>query len=448
MTNKEIDFLILGAGVTGLAAGLELKESSIIIEKECRPGGLVRTHCFDNGYWFDHVLHLLHFKDTEIQERIQVLMGDMLQRCSPAAWIECSAGTVLYPFQLNLGALNEKARNKCISDYAKMFFSAVDKSSADNYRQYLALTFGNAMCDLFYFPYNEKLYKYPLEQIAADALLWNLHRPSFEEILDGSFNPNRLKETYNTNAFYPCPPVDSPVRGMEALVQSLSSNLNNIQLNSEVVHIDTRLQLVHILKNGIPDKIHYNYGCLSTIPLPRLMRLCSDVPEQLLKRADQLIFTKVYSIAISVKGKRPEGTGHWRYYTNPDIPFTRLIFMTAFDTNNAPQDGWGLLAEVTCNEKETIDTGRLVQQTINAVKTLGYFDETQQIVGTHIWPVEFAYVIFTPETKCIVEDCFEFLEQYGIAAAGRYGKWQYSSIYQNIKEGFTWAKEVSEKVSV
>jgi len=178
------------------------------------------------------------------------------------------------------------------------------------------------------------------------------------------------------------------------------------------------------------------------------MRLCSDVPEQLLKRADQLIFTKVYSIAISVKGKRPEGTGHWRYYTNPDIPFTRLIFMTAFDTNNAPQDGWGLLAEVTCNEKETIDTGRLVQQTINAVKTLGYFDETQQIVGTHIWPVEFAYVIFTPETKCIVEDCFEFLEQYGIAAAGRYGKWQYSSIYQNIKEGFTWAKEVSEKVSV
>ena len=130
---KETDFLIIGAGVTGLAAAVELKEAAVVIEKEKRPGGLVKTHCFDNGYWFDHVLHILHFKDSEIQSRIQNLMGDILQPTPPQAWIVCKEGTAMYPFQLNLGALNEKTRNQCIADYAKVYFSAPDKKRTPYY---------------------------------------------------------------------------------------------------------------------------------------------------------------------------------------------------------------------------------------------------------------------------------------------------------------------------
>ena len=122
MATTEIDFVILGAGVTGLSAAMELKEPALIIEKESKAGGLVRTHCFNNGYWFDHVLHLLHFKDNIIQHRITSLMGDVLQPCPPTAWIECSAGTVLYPFQLNLGALNNEVKKQCINDYISAFF--------------------------------------------------------------------------------------------------------------------------------------------------------------------------------------------------------------------------------------------------------------------------------------------------------------------------------------
>ena len=201
------------------------------------------------------------------------------------------------------------------------------------------------------------------------------------------------------------------------------------------------------MKKGILHKIRYNSSCLSTIPLPKLMHLCSNVSEDLLKMVDRLIYTKVYSIAMCIKGERPLNTGHWRYYTNPEIPFTRLIFMTAFDADNAPQDGWGLLAEITCASTEEPDMVELIHKTINAVKTLGYINSRQEIIGTYIWPVEFAYVIFTEDTNEIVKSCSAFLERCGISVAGRYGKWQYSSIYQNIKEGFEWAQKVSEKTS-
>lgn len=47
--NLQVDHLILGAGVTGLAAGAMLKPSTVILEKEDRPGGLVRSKCFNGG---------------------------------------------------------------------------------------------------------------------------------------------------------------------------------------------------------------------------------------------------------------------------------------------------------------------------------------------------------------------------------------------------------------
>ena len=448
MQDSQIDYLILGAGVTGLAAAMELKNTVIVIEKESRPGGLVKTHCFDGGYWFDHVLHILHFKDPEIQNKIQSLMDGILQPCPPIAWIECKEGTALYPFQLNLGALNVIARNQCIADYAKVFFSGYNQKENLNYREYLEYSFGKAMCDIFYFPYNEKQYKYPLEEIVTNAILWNLHRPSFQEILEGGFTPNKIRETYNTNAFYPCPDEVAPLRGMELLSQTLASKVQDIKLSAEIKFIDTYNHTVHFLQNGSNKKIKYKEACLATIPLPWLMNLCSNVPPDLLKKVKQLKYTKVFSIALSVKGERPVNTGHWRYYTDKQLPFTRLIFTTAFDTHNAPGNGWGLLAEITWPGNEMIDESDLVQQTITGIKSLGYLDNKQEIIGTHYWTVEPAYVIFTPETKSIINECYDFLAQHGITAAGRYGKWEYSSMFQNIKEGFNWAENITKKILV
>ena len=96
--------MVLGGGVAGLAAGAELGERGIVLERESRPGGLVRSEEF-HGYWFDRVLHLLHFTDEALQARIQEMMGPELAPCPPVAWIECEGGKVRFPFQLNIGGL-------------------------------------------------------------------------------------------------------------------------------------------------------------------------------------------------------------------------------------------------------------------------------------------------------------------------------------------------------
>ena len=55
-----VDYLILGAGISGLSASYHLKQKgyeSIIIEKESQIGGLCRSFKI-NGFTFDHFIHL------------------------------------------------------------------------------------------------------------------------------------------------------------------------------------------------------------------------------------------------------------------------------------------------------------------------------------------------------------------------------------------------------
>ena len=71
---QEVDYLILGAGLAGLAAADALGDRAIVLERNAEPGGLVHADCFD-GYWFDRVLHLLYFADPKTEARIRRLLG-------------------------------------------------------------------------------------------------------------------------------------------------------------------------------------------------------------------------------------------------------------------------------------------------------------------------------------------------------------------------------------
>ncbi|MEO7310671.1 MAG: NAD(P)-binding protein [Chitinophagaceae bacterium] len=443
MIKKE--FIVLGAGVTGLSAAAAIGSSCMVIEKTDRAGGLVKTHCFD-GYWFDHVLHILHFRDAAIQEKITTLLAGVLKPCPPIAWIETTAGLTLYPFQLNLGGLDEQTCINCINDYAAVYFNSYKKAPA-NYKLFLEHSFGKTMCEIFYFPYNNKQYKFPLEEIAVDKILWNLLRPTFTDILQGAFNPNVIRQAYNSNAFYPVPAKNASKRGMELLPIALAEKVTNLELNTAVTKVDEKRRIIYTISNGIEEQYSYHEQFLSTIPLPSLIEKCVHVPAVLKSKMDRLHYTKVMLVALCVKGERPQSPGHWRYYTDPAIVFTRLIFMTEFDPFSAPENGWGLLIEISCPRNDTVDETAMITVAVKQAKELNVIKEEDSILSIHHWYADPAYVIFTHETQAITEECHAWLAKYGITSSGRYGRWEYSSMYQNIRDGLAWAGQFSKSAT-
>jgi protoporphyrinogen oxidase len=436
----DAELLVLGGGIAGLAAASALGERAVVVERDSRPGGLVRTECFD-GYWFDRVLHVLHFQDAALRERVRALLGDVLAPCPPVAWVHTAAGTARFPLQLNLHGLDVEARVRCLDGLARAAYAPASPRGAPlPYDQFLLASFGPALCELFYFPYNRKMWKRPLETLVPAGQTWNLQRPSLADALRGALCGEAPGDGYNADAFYPRPPPEAPVRGMEVLARALAGCIPRLELRTEVVDIDPARRTVTARRGG--ERVEYRYGaCLCTLPLPAAVRMCAGAPPGVRHAAAGLRHNAVLSAALSVRGPRPEGCGQWRYYTDESLCFTRLVFMTELDPCMAPPEGWGVLAEIPVRaEAPRPPDAEVLAAARRDVVRAGVLSPGCQVVDARLMTADPAYVVFVPGAARAARRCRDWLARGGIAALGRYGRWEYSSMAQCMAQGLRWAR--------
>src|SRR5262245_10433459 len=103
MKNSQTPVAILGAGLTGMNAGLCLKDAQIphrIFEKLAVPGGHAVT-TVERGYRFDRTGHLLHVRDPEIRRTVLEWLGDDHNLVQRRSVIWSNGVYTRYPFQAN-----------------------------------------------------------------------------------------------------------------------------------------------------------------------------------------------------------------------------------------------------------------------------------------------------------------------------------------------------------
>lgn len=437
-TTVDAEVVILGGGLSGLTAGAVLGERAVVIEREPRPGGLVRAERIGD-YWFDHVIHMLYFADPGLQEWVRGIVGEVLRSMTPEAWIETAAGSVRFPLQNHLSGLSEKDRDACVDDFRAAWER--DPRPVENYEQGLLDTFGRRLCELFFFPYNRKLWQRPLGELAASNFHWNLRRPSLDEVVRGATDADHRTAGYNARGWYPRPPADAPLRGMEVLSAALARKVLRLRLGETVesIHVGTRT----VMTRSASGTTSYRYAsaCLSTVALPATLTLCRGIDERIRASARRLPHNRVRSVMLAIHGRRPDGIGHWRYYTDPMLPFTRLIFMHEFDPLSAPPDGWGLLAEIAePAETPPVPDAELVARVCDGVRELGIMSCDSRVVGTRVVTNDPAYVVFTPDSERLAAEALDHLRGHNVVGLGRYGGWGYSSMAQVIGTARDWAR--------
>jgi protoporphyrinogen oxidase len=162
---------IIGAGVSGLACALVLKEHKIdfeIFEASARPGGHARTNAVGN-FRFDHGPHVL----VGIPEPVLPLFSSLdleLRACSCNSSIYFRRNThrsayVPAPIQHNLAQLPLSVRISCTYSYLRA--RCWSRGESTNSRQRVERMLGQGLTDLFIAPYDSKRLGYPLEEIDA-----------------------------------------------------------------------------------------------------------------------------------------------------------------------------------------------------------------------------------------------------------------------------------------
>jgi protoporphyrinogen oxidase len=436
------DFVVAGAGLAGLAAAVELGERCVVLEAAGEPGGLVRSVRIGD-YWFDRVLHMLYLPDEETRARLWPLIGDALAPCTPQSFVNVGGRLARYPLQMHLADLGPQIAQRCVRDLL-----AAQESTAlpRTFDETLAATFGEAFADIFLRPYNAKMWARPLSSLAPDALQWTTTRPDIEQVLKGASGGESGHVAYNAQGYYPRPPAGAPLRGMGVISAALAGAVHDLRLEHRIVRIDPQARCVIARTPQGERRFPYRYGCILTQPLPVIAAMVDGLPAEIAAAAQRLSWNRVYSVALCVRGPRPAPRGQWRYYADEKLCFTRLVDMTAFDPLAAPPDGYGLLAEITqAAEEPEHDHGALIARVIVDARASGDLGQHDTIIAARCWIADPAYVVFAGDTRGNAGRIGQSLRAQDLHVVGRYGRWEYSSMGQVMRDGLALGCHLAEQ---
>ena len=186
---------IIGAGISGLTCAQLLKDSFkvIVFEKESKPGGLVRCERI-NGSLF-HICggHVFNTKNKEVEKWFWSLFDREKQftKADRKAAICLNSGKFVdYPIENHVYQLDETIQKKFIFD----MLTSSRVSMANNFDAFLRNRFGNTLYDLYFGPYNEKIWRRKLTEIPLDWLRGKLPMPTVENMLLANMNHLEEKE--------------------------------------------------------------------------------------------------------------------------------------------------------------------------------------------------------------------------------------------------------------
>ena len=431
--SQKTDILVAGAGIAGCAAANELQAGGIdylLVEKNSEPGGLTRSinlgdACFD---YTGHFLNLARFKSPAALPYANLDDKDwMLVKRKSGVYME--GEIVPAPFQYNLFYLPEQLREKCIKD----FRTRPEKKKDISFKEYLRSGFGQAICDYFLFPYNEKLMDCDISELSVDAVKRFFPVPDSEMIESGySKEGENLSTGYNRAFWYP------KRYGIGLLAKGLSQNLNKLLTCCNIEGIDPGLRCAYTRRG----KISYE-RMITSIPLKQLCSLTNDPDLQSLGSA--LRHTRVFCLNLLFRGTPSEffKGSHWIYIPDKDIPFYRIGVYSHICPQMNPTMTTAFYVEVAFSDNKKLPVmSTLIDEIFLSLEKPGWVKRHMCSVLSANW-IDCAYVYFDHNHRDVTEKILNTLRDYNIFPIGRYGLWDYITMEDSIISGIETARSLT-----
>lgn len=414
MTSETLqtNFLIVGAGMTGLAFANFLENDDVlIVERDREIGGWCKTVRQDGFVW-DYSGHFFHFKHPDIEAYLRERMDpDEVITVEKNSLIHIAGHKVDFPFQKNIHQLPKELFIDALYD---LFFreEAASEVESDSFKGMLYEKFGRSIAELFLIPYNEKLYACDLEELDRDAMGRFFPYADLKSIVRNMRRPDNA--SYNATFTYP---IHGAIRYVEALAKDVPESA--MRLGDGVAHIDLN-QKIATLESG--TTVRYQH-LISSAPFDRLLQM-SALPHQ----PEDFSSNKVLVFNLGFDRKGPQDV-HWIYYPERDISFYRV----GFYDNIMGTDRMSLYVEIGMSSDEEVDVDAARTTVLRDLERAGVI-EGHELVSHHSVVLDPAYVHITSRSRESFDELSSILKQAGVYSVGRYGGWTYCSIEDNIVE--------------
>jgi len=420
--------VILGGGLTGLAAAYHLDGlDPVILERDREAGGLCRSYVED-GFTFDCTGHLLHLRDASIRALVDRVAPDAFANHERRALIHSKGVFTAYPFQANLHGLPQETIRECVEGFVEAQVARARDGEPDtgslSFREWVVSTFGGGIAAHFMLPYNAKLWRTDLDDVECGWVSWSIPRPTLKEILHGAFGTTVRGLGYNPTFLYP------KQGGIRTLPDAFAARAGDLRLGAAVRAIDAAARSV-ILEDG--SAVGYD-TLVSTLPLDRLLACTTGLPADLPQAGRRLRAVRVLNICLGIDRPRVS-LAHWIYFPEPEFSFYRIGVPSNLSAAMAPPGCSSLWAERSLLRDEPYDEAQVVDQTIDDLRRAGILRPSDRVVHRRVGVLDPAYVIYDRHRARVLPETLATLERMGIRSTGRFGAWEYNSMEGAMKAG-------------
>lgn len=412
---------ILGGGLTGLSASLQLSTANVqhrLFEREAVAGGHAVT-LSEQGFRFDRTGHLLHLRDPRMQAlAAELLPAEQYRKLQRKSAVFSHGVYTRYPFQANTFGLPAEVAYECLAGFIRAHFAA-HKPEPKSFEEFCLLHFGEGISQHFMLPYNAKLWGVPPREVTSEWCQRFVPLPQLDDVLRGTVGANAPELGYNANFWY-------PEQGIGAFSQALAAR-TAVELARAPERIDLTARTLVFDDEQVPFDV-----LVSTIPLPTLLRLLSNVPEPVMAAAGQLRSTHLhyFDLALSVPNPNPY---HWVYVPEAKYPFYRVGCYSHFSDKLAPPGKSSLYVELA--DRRAPSPERALEGILPGLKELGLLKSERDLEFWRLRTIDYAYVIYDHNYRAALDVIEPFLAEQRIISSGRYGAWNYSSMEDALLMG-------------
>ena len=306
---------ILGAGVSGLALARALIEGGLdanditLFEAAPVAGGLCRSKVID-GFTYDLAGgHILFSKKKEILDWMQTAGG------GPEAFEERQRNTAIrfedrwvrYPFENGIGDLPEQANYECLAGYVHAWHQRklTGSEAPADFGAWIQWRFGEGIAKHFMDPYNEKIWKRPLQEITSEWVAGRVPDAPIEDVLRAAVGIRTEGYVHQSVFWYP------KQGGFQAITDGMAADLQDrIRLSTPVDKI-TRQGEGWAVHGEEFDRV------VLTTPLDLTPRLVEGVPQDVAKAMGELEYNGLVTYLVALDTPEQPDLS-WCYLPHPN----------------------------------------------------------------------------------------------------------------------------------
>jgi protoporphyrinogen oxidase len=404
----EKSIAIIGAGISGISlAKMLTSKANVVIFEQKTVGGLIKCDRVEDVLYHRVGGHVFNSKNEKVLDWFWSFFdkeADFI-KAKRFAQVYFEGDYIGYPIENHLYQLNKSLFRQVVEDLVNL----PKQSHITNFEDFLLGRFGRTLYEIYFKPYNTKIWNTDLSKVPLDWLEGKLPMPKVSDIFISNILRNEEAEMVHSTFYYP------KVGGSQFIIDNLAAGLSIVE-NFTVESIHSADGKTFINGEGPFDEVVYTGDVRM---LPDFMKNNDDLApyESDLKRLQSNGTTNILCTCDSTDLS-------WLYIPEDKYKAHRIIYTGNFSATNNGSSAVANRSSCTVEFSNYAD--------IDAAKAeLKNLPGNLEFVGYNYEPN--SYIIQDEQTRDLLKNVKGVLKANNIHLLGRFAEWEYYNMDKCIE---------------